>query len=118
MEVFVKEVFDRITVDPQECRGRPCIRGKGVAVPDVLDLLASGQSEPRVLQALPQLEREDITAALRFAGALVAEFEIDPDIEADWLAEARTRDAELDSGAVEAIPWERARSAIRRRFGW
>lgn len=58
---------DRITVNPQQCGGRPCIRGMRIRVSDVLDLLASGMSAEEVLEELPDLEPGDIEACLRFA---------------------------------------------------
>lgn len=61
------QLADRSTVDPQQCGGRPCIRGMRIRVSDVLDLLASGLSPDQVLKELPDLEREDIEACLRFA---------------------------------------------------
>jgi uncharacterized protein (DUF433 family) len=57
----------RITVRPEQCAGRPCIRGLRVRVKDVLDLLASGASHEEILADYPYLESEDITAALEFA---------------------------------------------------
>ncbi|HEX2201766.1 MAG TPA: DUF433 domain-containing protein [Longimicrobium sp.] len=61
------EIFDRITVNPKQCGGRPCIRGMRIRVTDVLDLLAAGLSREEVLADLPDLEPEDITACLQFA---------------------------------------------------
>ena len=61
------EVFDRITVDPKQCGGRPCIRGLRIRVVDVLDLLASGLTAHQVIEELPDLELADIEASLRFA---------------------------------------------------
>jgi uncharacterized protein (DUF433 family) len=61
------ELLDRITLDPEQCGGRPCIRGMRIRVLDVLDLLASGLTPEEVLEELPDLEREDIHAALKFA---------------------------------------------------
>ncbi len=58
---------ERITVDPEQCGGRPCIRGMRIRVTDVLDLLAGGLTVEQVLQDLPDLEVEDIHACLRFA---------------------------------------------------
>jgi len=60
-------LVDRITVDPEQCGGRPCIRGLRIRVVDVLDLLASGLSAAEVLNELPDLEPQDIEACLRFA---------------------------------------------------
>lgn len=58
---------ERITMSAEQCGGRPCIRGMRIRVSDVLDLLAAGLSREQVLAELPDLEAEDITAALRFA---------------------------------------------------
>jgi len=60
-------ILDRITIDAEKCGGRPCIRGMRIRVIDVLDLLASGLSAQQVLEELPDLEMEDIQAALRYA---------------------------------------------------
>jgi uncharacterized protein (DUF433 family) len=63
----VAALADRITVDPDQCGGRPCVRGLRIRVTDVLDLLASGLSPEQVLAELPDLEVGDISACLRFA---------------------------------------------------
>jgi uncharacterized protein (DUF433 family) len=60
-------LLKRITINPEQCGGRPCIRGMRIRVIDVLDLLAAGLSPQQVLEELPDLEAEDITAALLFA---------------------------------------------------
>ena len=60
-------VAERITVDPKQCGGRPCVRGLRIRVSDVLDLLAAGLTLSQVLEELPDLEREDVAACLRFA---------------------------------------------------
>jgi len=57
----------RITLNPDQCGGRPCIRGLRIRVVDILDLLASGLSQEQVLAELPDLEIEDIIAALKYA---------------------------------------------------
>ena len=57
----------RITIDPEQCGGRPCIRGMRIRVVDVLDLLANGLSAQQVLEELPDLELEDIKACLQYA---------------------------------------------------
>ncbi len=59
--------LDRVTVNSEQCGGRPCIRGMRVRVRDVLDLLAAGSSRVEILSDYPYLEDEDITAALEFA---------------------------------------------------
>ena len=58
---------ERISVDPEQCGARPCIRGMRNRVTDVLDLLANGLTSLHVLEELPDLEAEDIEACLRFA---------------------------------------------------
>lgn len=57
----------RITVRPEQCAGRPCIRGMRVRVKDILDLLAAGSNREEILEDYPYLENEDITAALELA---------------------------------------------------
>lgn len=58
---------DRITINPEQCGGRPCIRGMRIRVIDVLDLLAAGLTREQILDELPDLEADDITAALQYA---------------------------------------------------
>ncbi len=57
----------RITVDPNICGGRPCIRGMRIRVSDILEMLASGASQSDILEDYPYLEAADIAAALEFA---------------------------------------------------
>ena len=59
--------MDRITIDPEQCGGRPCIRGMRIRVVDVLYLLANGLTSAQVLAELPDLEAEDIRACLQYA---------------------------------------------------
>lgn len=54
---------DRITVDPEQCGGRPCIRGMRIRVSDVLDLFAAGLTAEQILEEMPDLEPEDLEAA-------------------------------------------------------
>jgi uncharacterized protein (DUF433 family) len=61
--------MDRITFNPEQCGGRPCIRGLRIQVKDVLDLLAAGIGEAEILADFPYLEAEDIRACLAFAAA-------------------------------------------------
>jgi len=61
------EISNRITVDPRQCGGRPCIRGMRIRVVDVLDLLAEGLSTEEVLRELPDLEADDVVSCLRYA---------------------------------------------------
>ena len=58
---------ERITIDPNQCGGRPCIRGMRIRVIDVLDFLAAGLSHEQILEEMPDLEEEDIEASLRYA---------------------------------------------------
>ncbi len=63
----MSDFISRITVNPDQCGGRPCIRGLRIRVVDVLDLLAAGLSQDQILEELPDLEPEDIKAALLYA---------------------------------------------------
>jgi uncharacterized protein (DUF433 family) len=58
---------ERISIDPAQRGGKPCIRGLRITVSDVLDYLASGMTEAEILAELPDLEKADIRAALSFA---------------------------------------------------
>jgi uncharacterized protein (DUF433 family) len=60
---------ERITTNPAQCGGRPCIRGMRIRVVDVLDLLAAGLTQEQILEELPDLELLDIEAALKYAGS-------------------------------------------------
>lgn len=68
-----EELLKRITVDPQVCFGRPCIRGTRIWVSLIVDNLAEGVSEAELLSAYPQLEPEDIRAALAYAAEMTRE---------------------------------------------
>ena len=61
------ELLKRVTVEPGKCGGTPCIRGLRMRVTDVLQLLGSGASYDEVLNDYPDLQREDILAALEYA---------------------------------------------------
>lgn len=58
---------DRITIEAGKCGGKPCIRGMRIRVIDILDLLATGLTHEQILAELPDLEPEDIKAAIAFA---------------------------------------------------
>lgn len=60
-------IMNRITIDPEQCGGRACIRGMRIRVVDVLDLLGNGLTAQEVLEELPDLEPEDIRACLQYA---------------------------------------------------
>ena len=61
------ELLDRITVNPEQCGGRPCIRGMRIRVVDILDLFAAGLTAEQILVELPDLELDDVKAALQYA---------------------------------------------------
>lgn len=62
--------FERVTVDPNVCTGKPCIRGLRFPVSRLLGLLAAGETKENILKAYPYLEPEDIDEALRYAAYL------------------------------------------------
>jgi uncharacterized protein (DUF433 family) len=62
--------FERITIDPAVCTGKPCIRGLRFPVARLLGLLAAGQDRPGILSAYPYLETADIDEVLRYAAFL------------------------------------------------
>jgi uncharacterized protein (DUF433 family) len=68
--------FDRITIEPEKMGGLPCIRGLRIPVTTVLGQLGAGLTYQEVLDDFPDLELEDIYAALRFAAAAVQEREL------------------------------------------
>ncbi|MBI5471995.1 MAG: DUF433 domain-containing protein [Ignavibacteriae bacterium] len=63
----MRNLLDRITFDPEQCGGRPCVRGMRIRVVDVLELFAVGLSAEQILNELPDLEREDLQACLQYA---------------------------------------------------
>ena len=67
---------ERITINVQQCGGRPCVRGMRIRVSDVLDLLAEGLSTEEILAEMPDLELQDIQACLRFASARTSQPEL------------------------------------------
>jgi uncharacterized protein (DUF433 family) len=63
----MSDLLERITTNPEQCGGRPCIRGMRIRVVDVLDLFAAGLSAEQILEEMPDLETEDLRAALQYA---------------------------------------------------
>ena len=63
------DMNERITFNPNQCGGRPCIRGMRIRVKDILDLLAAGILEKEILEDYPYLESEDIAACLKYAAS-------------------------------------------------
>ena len=65
--------FTRITVNPNQMGGVPCLRGLRIPVATIVDMVADGMSFGEILEAYPDLEHEDITEALRYAAEAVRE---------------------------------------------
>ncbi len=61
------DLLSRITTNPEQCGGRPCIRGMRIRVSDVLELFAAELSAEQILEELPDLERGDLQACLQYA---------------------------------------------------
>jgi len=70
------KAFPRITTDPRQMGGLPCIRGLRMPVARVIGMVAEGMSDDEILTAYPYLEKEDIREALRYAAAAVREREL------------------------------------------
>jgi uncharacterized protein (DUF433 family) len=68
--------FDRITVDPEQMGGVPCIRGLRIPVATVVGMVADGMATSEIVQELPDLEPEDVEEALRYAAEAVREREL------------------------------------------
>ncbi|HEX4953019.1 MAG TPA: DUF433 domain-containing protein [Thermoanaerobaculia bacterium] len=77
-----QELLERITVNPRIFSGKPIIRGRRLAVEQVLGMLAAGDSFETLLEGYPWLEREDILACLAYAHRLVGHERVEPILEA------------------------------------
>lgn len=64
---------DRINVDPRVCSGKPCIRGTRIMVKNILGMIAGGYTIEKVLEAYPELSREDVVEALEYASQVIDE---------------------------------------------
>ena len=73
MSVVKPMKLDRITVDPNVCFGKPCIRGLRIPVHLIVDLVAAGKSAAEIIDDYPELEPEDVKQALEYAAALTRE---------------------------------------------
>ena len=69
--------FDRITVEPGKCGGKPCVRGMRITVRRVLEILATHSDREEIFREYPFLEEEDLQQALRYAAASVDEELVD-----------------------------------------
>ena len=58
---------DRITIDVEQCGGRPCVRGMRIRVTDVLDLFSAGLTASQIVAEMPDLEEEDLKACIDYA---------------------------------------------------
>lgn len=63
----MSNLLEKITINPKQCGGRPCIRGMRIRVSDVLDLFAAGLSAEQILEEMPDLEIDDLKASLMYA---------------------------------------------------
>ena len=75
-------ILERITIDPNICFGKPCIRGTRVWVSLILDYLANGMTPEEILEEYPQLTLEDIRAAIAYGAEMSRERYIEIPVEA------------------------------------
>lgn len=68
---------EHITVDPEVCHGKPCIKGTRVMVSVILDNLAAGQAAEEIVESYPSVDREDVQAAIAYAAELARERVVD-----------------------------------------
>ncbi|MBI4492793.1 MAG: DUF433 domain-containing protein [Chloroflexi bacterium] len=64
---------ERVSVDPRICSGKPCIRGTRIMVRNILGMIAGGYTVERILEAYPELTRDDVVAALHYASRVIDE---------------------------------------------
>lgn len=72
-------LLNRISVNPQICFGKPCIKGHRIWVSLILDMLAGGDTTEEILESYPQLERQDILACIAYGAAMSRENYVDLD---------------------------------------
>ena len=73
----MKDWRDHISIDPNVCHGKPCIRGTRIWVSLIVDNLAAGATEQEILDSYPSLTKEDIRAALAYAAEMARERYVD-----------------------------------------
>lgn len=73
----MKDILGRIAVDPRVCFGKPCIRGTRIWVSLLLDFLAAGATVEELLEDYPQLQREDVLAAIAYGAEMSRERYVD-----------------------------------------
>ncbi len=76
-----EELLSRISIDPQTCFGKPCIRGHRIWVSLILDLLADGMTPEEILPEYPGLEMEDIRACIAYGAEMSREHFVDIPLE-------------------------------------
>lgn len=74
-------MLERISVDPEVCFGKPCVRGHRIWVSLILDLLASGMAVEEVLGQYPQLSKEDVLACVAYGAEMSRERFVDVPLE-------------------------------------
>ena len=72
-KIAMANLLDRISIDPEVCGGKPCIKGPRIWVSFVLDLLAQGMSETEFLAEYPQLTHDDVLAAIAYGAEAARE---------------------------------------------
>jgi uncharacterized protein (DUF433 family) len=72
------ELLQRISINPDVCGGKPCIRGHRIWVSLILDFLASGMTFEQILQEYPQLTNEDLRACVAYASEMTRERTVRP----------------------------------------
>ncbi|MDP1768453.1 MAG: DUF433 domain-containing protein [Nitrospirota bacterium] len=70
--------YERISIDPHTCSGKPCIRGTRIMVMNILGLIAAGYTHEQILHTYPELAREDIVAALDYVSQVIDEDKVIP----------------------------------------
>lgn len=66
-----QSILNNITSNPNQCGGKPCVRGMRIRVTDVLELIANGFTTQQILAELPDLKAEDVTACVKYAMAKI-----------------------------------------------
>jgi uncharacterized protein (DUF433 family) len=75
------QLIDRISINPEICFGKPCIKGHRIWVSLILDFLADGMSIPEILEEYPQLTTEDILACIAYGAEMSRERFVEIEIE-------------------------------------
>lgn len=73
----MKELLSRISVDPNVCFGKPCVKGTRIWVSLLLDMLADGMTIEDILKEYPHLKREDVLAAMAYGAEMSRERYVD-----------------------------------------